>query len=470
MTETIAGNSFQQDAVDELAARLTGSVFTPDDPGYAAEVTGFNLLSQHRPLLVVAVADPADVQATVRFAAAHGLPVGVLATGHQPFPLAEGFVLITTGRMRSVVIDAAGATARVEAGGVWGDVVDAAQTAGLTPLNGSSAGVGVVGYVLGGGLSPVLGRKYGWAADHVAAIEVVTAEGRFRRLTADTEPELFWGMRGGRSNFGVVTAIEIELFPVSDFYGGGLFYPAEQAETVLHAYRDIVRSAPNELTCSVALLNFPPLPQIPEMLRGKSVAHVRVAFLGSAEDAETLIAPFRDIGPALIDAIGPQPYSAFATVHQDPTDPAPYEEASTLLAELPAAAVDTILAKVGPQSGGAVTVVEVRHLGGALGEKLPGSSAIAARDALFTVWGATVGPPEAISAGAELMNSLIEALHPWTTGRTYQNFTSREDTADSIFTPDDLDRLKDIKTLYDPANLFRVNNHNIVPWTARREV
>ncbi|WP_405984788.1 FAD-binding oxidoreductase [Streptomyces sp. NBC_00872] len=463
MTDPHLCADIHQDAVDALASQLTGSLFTPGDPGYTAEAVAFNLRSQHRPLLIVAAADHADVRAAVRFAAAHGLPVGVMATGHQPFPLADRFVLITTRGMGAVEIDAARRTARVEAGAVWGDVVEAARTAGLAPLNGSSPGVGVVGYVLGGGLSPVLGRKYGWAADHVSAIDVVTADGQLRHLTEDSEPELFRSMRGGRSNFGVVTSMEIGLFPVTSFYGGGIFYTAEHTAAVLHAYRDVVGRAPDELTCSVALLNFPPVPEVPEMLRGRFTVHVRIAFLGEAEEAEKLIAPFRTVAPALIDTTGEQPYSAFAAVHQDPTDPAPYEEQGTLLATLPGAAVDTVVARTGPHSGSPVTVLEIRHLGGALGESHVGASVVAAREARFTVWGATVGPPEVTGAGTEVMEALMAELRPWATGRTYQNFASRETTADDIFAPEELERLRRIKKLYDPANLFRVNNHNIAP-------
>ncbi|WP_328356120.1 FAD-binding oxidoreductase [Streptomyces sp. NBC_00445] len=447
----------------ELDHRITGSVFTPDDAGYSAAVAGFNLLSQHRPGLVVAASTTADVQAAVAFAAAHDLPVGVMATGHQPFPLADGFLLITTGEMNAVEIDADRSVARVGAGARISDVVELAQTAGLAPLHGASPTVGAVGFTLGGGLSPFLGRTHGWAADHVVSIEVVTPDGVLRRVSAETEPELFWGLRGGRSNFGVVTELEIELFPVTSFYGGGMYYSAGDVEAVLRAFPDVVRNAPDGFTCSVALLNFPPIPEVPELLRGRLVAHVRVVHLGSDEEAEKLIAPFRAIGPAVSDTVGRHPYSEFDAVHADPVDPAPYEEHSAALTDLPAEAVDRLVENARLIVGSPVTALEIRHLGGALAKRPSAASPIAARDAVFNVWGVTMGPPEVVDAGITVLREMVERLEPWATGHTVTNFAGRDDRAEQVFAAADLDRLRRLKRQYDPRNLFRVNNHNITP-------
>jgi FAD/FMN-containing dehydrogenase len=452
-----------EDTVSELADRIEGSVFAPDDAGYVGAIAGFNLRSQQRPCLVVAAATAADVQAAVGFAAARDIPVGVMATGHQPFPASDGFLLITTGAMRTVEIDAERAVARVGAGAVWSDVVEPAQAAGLAPLNGSSPLVGVVGFTLGGGLSPFLGRSFGWAADHVVAIEVVTPDGELRRVSAQVEPELFWGLRGGRSNFGVVTELEIGLFPVTSFYGGGIFFPAENVEAVLRAFPEVVRDAPDAFTCSVALLNFPPVPEIPELLRGRFLAHIRVTHLGSDEEAEKLIAPLRAIGEGVLDTVGRHPYGAFALVHTDPADPFPYEDQGTLLAELPAEALNSLVESARAAADGPVTVLEIRHLGGALSYRPAGASPVAARDAVFNVWGATVGPPEVVDAGMAVLGGMIDRLSPWSTGLAYTNFAGREDRAENLFTAGDLERLRVLKRHYDPRNLFRVNNHNVAP-------
>jgi FAD/FMN-containing dehydrogenase len=463
MTEYQGRIVLGEDTVAELADRIEGSVFTPDAPGYIGAIAGFNLRSRQRPCLVVAAEGADDVRAAVAFAAARDLPVGVMATGHQPFPAADDFLLVTTRAMRTVEIDAERAVARVGAGALWSDVVEPAQAAGLAPLNGSSPQVGVVGFTLGGGLSPFLGRSFGWAADNVVTIEVVTPDGVLRRVSAEAEPELFWGLRGGRSNFGIVTELEIGLFPVTSFYGGGIFFPAEDVEAVLRAFPEVVRAAPDTFTCSVALLNFPPVPEIPELLRGRFLAHVRVTHLGSDEEAEKLIAPFRALGEGILDTIGRHPYGAYDIVHTDPADPFPYEEQGALLAELPDRAVESLVESAQVAAGGLVTVLEIRHLGGALAHRSAAASPVAARDAVFNVWGATVGPPEVVDAGMAMLGGMVERLSPWSTGLTYTNFAGRDDRAENVFTTEDLARLRALKRRYDPRNLFRVNNHNVAP-------
>ncbi|MFH9016330.1 FAD-binding oxidoreductase [Streptomyces sp. NPDC017943] len=457
-------NTVPAQAITDLVREVAGSVYVPGDEGYAREIAGFNLRSTHEPLLVVAAAHTGDVQAAVSFAAAHQLPVGVKNTGHQPFPAQEGFVLITVGAMRSVAIDADRAVARVGGGARWADVVGPAQEVGLAPLNGSAPHVGVVGYTLGGGLSPLLGRVHGWAVDHVVSIEVVTADGRVRRVARDEEPELFRVLCGGRSNFGVVTEIEFGLFPLSSFYGGGIYLPGHTAEDVLRTFAELSRQPlPEGFNCSVALLNLPPLPELPEPFRGKFLAHVRVSHLGTDAEAEALIAPFRALGPALVDTVSRQPYSAFAAVHADPVDPAPYEESSALLASLPDEAVDRLAAFARTAAGGPVTVLELRQLGGALNAMPAHAVPLAARQAGFIVWGATVGPPPIVASGELALRTLLDELSPWSTGLLYTNFTGREDQAEDTFDVDTLADLREAKRRFDPQNLFRVNNHNVDP-------
>ncbi|MFJ9319435.1 FAD-binding oxidoreductase [Streptomyces globisporus] len=451
------------DAVDALAARVDGSVFTPSDEGYASETVGFNLRGGHRPALVVAAASAGDVQAAVSFAVAHGMALGVMTTGHQPFPARDNFLLLTTRAMRTVAIDAERYVAKVGAGAVWSDVVGPAQAVGLAPVNGSAPDVGVVGFTLGGGHSPFLGRRHGWAVDRVVSIEVVTADGVLRRVDADSDPDLFWALRGGRSNFGVVTELEIELFPLSSFYGGGIYFGAEHLEKVLRTFPEVVRDAPDDFTCSVAVMNMPPVPEIPEPFRGRTLAHVRVVGLGTDEETEKQIAPFRAIGTGVVDTIGRHPYVACGSVHADPEHPFPYEERSTLLSELPARAVDR-LADIARQGvGGPVTILEVRHFGGALNRRPENAAPVAAREAAFGVWGVTVGPPEAVAAGYAELDRTMESMSPWAIGRVSTNFAARENSAEDIFGERDLERLRILKRHYDPANVFRVNNHNIVP-------
>ncbi|MFI6274608.1 hypothetical protein [Streptomyces sp. NPDC050988] len=257
-------------------------------------------------------------------------------------------------------------------------------------------------------------------------------------------------MRGGRSNFGVVTELEIGLFPVTSFYGGGLYYPAEDIEAVIRAYFSVVRDAPDALTCSLAVLNLPPVPEVPEPMRGKSFAHVRITHLGPDDEAEKLVLPFRAIGSAAVDTIGRHPYAEFAAVHTDPTDRFPYEEQGITVTDLPDKAIDVLVREARQTSGSPVTALEIRHLGGALVRR-PGEAApVAVWDAVFSVWGVTAGPPEVVDAGMAVLDDTLRQLTPWSTGYVYTNFAGRDDRAEDVFTAEDLQRLRALKEVYDP--------------------
>jgi FAD/FMN-containing dehydrogenase len=216
----------------ELKSRVRGQVLLPDEEGYDSERAGWNLAVEHHPKVIVVAVSAEDVAAAVRFAASEGLPVAVQATGHGPSVSADGAVLISTRRMTELEINPASATARIGAGVKWETVIEEAAPHGLAPLVGSTPDVGAVGYLTGGGL-PVLGRRYGFAADHVRVLELVTADGRLRLATANRHPELFWAVRGGKGNFGVVTAVETDLMPVPRLYGGGLLFPGAATREVL---------------------------------------------------------------------------------------------------------------------------------------------------------------------------------------------------------------------------------------------
>jgi len=449
-----------------LANEVGGPVLTPGDESYAAEGATYNLAFAHHPAVIVGAAGPGDVQAAVRFASAHGLPVAVLTTGHQAIMPADGAMLITTSRMATVDVDARARTARIGAGTRWRQVVDAASAHGLAPLNGSSPLVGVVGYTLGGGLSPTLGRAYGWAADHVRAIEVVTPDGVLRTATPATEPDLFWALRGGKSNFGAVTALEIELFPVERLYGGGLFFSGQYAARVLRAYREFTQTVPDAMATSIALLRLPPLPFVPEPLRGNFTIHVRFSYSGPAGDGARMVAPMRAAAPTLIDTLGEMPYARFAEIHSDPVDPAPFLERSAMLRTLAPETVDTLIELAGPSADCPLAFVELRHLGGALSRLPAVPDAVGNRDAAFAFWVVAIGTPEDGAATMKYADILLERLAPWSTGGKYLNFMSSEDASAEKTRPAysgvDYGRLQAIKAEYDPSNMFRLN-HNIPP-------
>ncbi|MBM2619043.1 FAD-binding oxidoreductase [Actinoplanes sp. LDG1-06] len=447
-----------------LRTEVIGPVLTPDDDAYAQELSTFNLTVRHTPLVVVGATGPSDVQAAVRFAAAHGLPVAVLAAGHGSTTPSAGSVLITTRRMTGLNIDESGRTARVEAGVRWAELIEQAGKLGLGALNGSSPTVSVIGYTLGGGLGP-FGRKYGYAADHVRSMDVVTADGELRTVTAQSDPDLFWALLGTKGNFGVVVAMEFGLFPIASFYGGGLFLPGELAGDVFHLFREWVADVPDEMSASVCLLNLPPAPFVPEPLRGRLVAHIRFAFLGDVAEGERLVAPFRALGEPVIDAVTELPYAAVAAVHSDPVDPMPVVEQATLLRELPAEAVDTILRFAGPGSDAPLVMAEVRHLGGALARPPATPNAVEIRhDARFSFFVAAVGPPT--DDLTNYQRAFVGALDPWTTGRRYLNFMFAGDTAPATvalaYTDESFRRLREVKRRHDPSNVFRIN-HNIEP-------
>jgi len=264
---------------------FAGPVFRPGDVGYDAERAGFNLAIEHRPELVVGATGAADIIAAVERATADGLAVAVQATGHGVSVPADGAVLVNTNRMTGVVVDPSTRTARVEAGARWERVLPLAARYGLAPLNGSSPHVGAVGYTLGGGIG-LLGRRYGYAADHVRWLDVVTADGRLRRVSADADPELFFALRGGKGNFGVVVSMEIELMPVSRLYGGGLYFPGESTADALHVWCEWTRTVPDSMASSVMLIRYPGDPAEPEPLRDRFVTHLRVAWSGAPEEGE----------------------------------------------------------------------------------------------------------------------------------------------------------------------------------------
>ncbi|MDR7276728.1 FAD-binding oxidoreductase [Catenuloplanes atrovinosus] len=449
------------------AGAPAGRVLRPGDTGYDAEVSPFNLNQIPRPGVVFAAAGADDVRAAVRYAAVRRAPVGVLATGHQPsVPIGPDAVLVSTRAMRGVTIDPRRRVARVQAGALWSDVVDRALEHGLAPLNGSTPTVGVVGYTLGGGLSPTLGRKHGYAADHVRAIDLVSADGRLRTVTARSDAELFFGLRGGKSNFGLVTALEFGLFPVPTMYGGAIMVDGRDAARLLHAYRAWVRRVPDAMSSSVALLRLPDVPQVPAPLRGKLVASLRIAYAGRADTGEALVRPLRAVATPLSDTVAEMPYAAYPAIHSDPTTPTSAYERTGLLRTLDADAVDALIAAVGPDARTPIAAVEIRHLGGALARQPRYPSAISHRDAAFTLFVAGIGGPAEAPVIRRAAADVIRRMRPWSTGGMYLNFMNTDDvSADSVraaYRPDVHRRLVALKRRVDPHNTFRLN-HNIAP-------
>ncbi len=449
---------------EELTSRVSGPVLLPGDEGYEAECRIYNLNVPVEPALVVGAAGAADIQAAVGFAARQGRPVAVKTTGHQQVSPARGGILISTRRMKGIVIDAAGRRARVGAGAIWQEVIDEAAAVGLAPVSGSAPLVGVAGYTLGGGLSPVFGRSRGYAADHVRSLDVVTADGELRHVTADSDPELFWSLLGGKGNFGVVTALEFDLFPLTHFYGGGIYFPGEHLADVLRAWRTWQSEMPEEMSSSLAVQR---LPELPEPLRGAFVVHVRIAHLGPAAEGERLIASLRAAAPALIDTVGEMPYTAMGAIHMDPPKPMPYFDRTTMLRAFPAEAADKLIELLGPDSDSPLVSVEIRTLGGALDREPAVPNAVSSRGLPFVLFGFGVGGPDQARFLSGGLDEVMNAMEPWADGRRMVNFLSVEEATDperlsEVYGAERYLRLAATKKAYDPTNMFRVN-HNILP-------
>ncbi|MGW5379341.1 FAD-binding oxidoreductase [Nocardia sp. NPDC003999] len=449
------GNNAAQ--IEENSDIFTGPVFRPGDDGYDAEIAGFQTAYTHRPALIVGAVHTEDVRAAVEYAARHDLPIAVQATGHGLSVAADGGVLISTGRMTDLRIDPVRRTAHVRAGVRAGALVDAAAEHGLAPLNGSSLSVGVVGYLLGGGVG-LLARRFGYAAEHVRSIELVTADGRVRTLTPDDE--LFGAVLGSGGNFGVVTALEVGLVPVITVYGGQLVFDTPLVERALDAWRRWTATVPENLTSTVTMLAFPDIPQVPAPLRGRYVASARIAYNGPAEEGERLVAPLRAVGERLKDDLREMPYPESHTIHSDPDHPHAYAATNALLGEFTEETAAALLAAAGPDSG-AGAVVDVRHLGGALARPSDTGIAVDHREAAYVV--RIITGPE----GAATRAAIRAALTPWTLGHSLNFLYGAGAEADEAQTragyrPDTYARLAALKAEHDPRNLFRFNR-NIRP-------
>ena len=445
------------DDIHALSAAVSGPVILPDSAGFAAETLAFNAATVHRPDVVLGARNAQDVAAGVKWAAARGLPVAVQCTGHGVDSMVEGGLLINTRRLQGLQIDPLKRTARVGAGVKWRTVLEASVPLGLVGLHGSSTDVGVVGYTVGGGL-PVMGRAHGFAADHVRSMEVVTADGALRRIDEEAEAELFALMLGGKGNFGIVTELEFSLFPLGEFYGGGLIYPGTDAALVLAAFRDWLPTLPEHASPSISLLRLPDMEFVPGPLRGQFVVHLRFAVAGTRAEGDALLAPMRAVSRPVMDTAGPMSYLDVDQIHMDPADPLPFADGGALLKDLGEETVADLLELTGEGSDCPLLLVEIRPLGGALARSRALPDAVSGRDAAFLLF--LVGfkmPPVADAVSASIRGTLT-AMAPHSTGYTLVNFHGEPgDEADRAraWPPAVYARMRAAKASYDPGNLLR---------------
>jgi hypothetical protein len=449
------------EAAAELQRRLPALVHVPGDPFYDTLRAAWSAAVDQRPAAVAEPADADGVAAVVAAAAELGLRIAAQSTGHNPAPIRDldSAVLVRTSALQEVAIDLRTRTARVGTGTVWGDVLDACAPHGLTALHGSSPDVGVTGYTLGGGIG-WFARRLGLATNSVTAIELVTPDGRLRRTDADTEPELFWALRGGGGNFGVVTAIEFRLYPIATAYAGALVWDWTHAERVIGAWAEWTASAPDEVTTSCRILQLPPIEAVPEPLRGRQVVMINGAVDADDATARCILGPLRELEPEL-DMWERVPAAALVRLHGDPEGPTPCVSDAVMLAELPAEAVTRFVRAAGPGSGSTLVAAELRQLGGALARPAVGGGAVDRLDGRFIAFGVTITPDEASAIrGRQDARALIDAVRPWASGREYLNFIEEPVDASCGYAPQAWRRLNAVRDAIDPMRVM-IANHRV---------
>jgi len=402
-----------------LQQRVAGPVLTPSDDGYDDEVATFSTTLGHRPDVVVGATSVQDVVEAVQYAREKGLHVAAHATGHGGPPVRSG-VLVGTRRLAGVDVDDATGVATIGAGARWGDVVAAAAPFGLAPIAGSSATVGVVGFLLGGGLGP-FARSHGFSSDHLESVTVVTGKGEVVEASEHEHPDLFWALRGGKWGLGIVTGVRLRLARMPELYAGSLFFDREHIETVLRGWLAWTADADAQTTTSAVVVRFPPLDVVPPPLRGRTALGLRFARPGDAATGEQVAEPLRALAPVLLDGLGPLPLDQVARIHNDPDRPGPSWTGGGLLTHADDDLATVWLDRVGPDADHPFVAVELRHVAGATAQDVPGGSAVAGRGAGLTF--ALVGlDPSTFADLPDAGRSLVDALAPWGADELNPNF------------------------------------------------
>lgn len=447
--------------VAALRDRVGGALVLPGEPLYAEAARGWNLAVAPAPALIVRAASTSDVSDAVRFASQAGLPVSVMATGHGLAAGCHGGLLVSTGRLRGVRVDAATGTATVAAGARWSDLMGVAEPHGLTGLPGSSPGVGVVGYSLGGGLG-WLARRYGLAAHDIVSARVVTADGDVVTVSEHQNQDLLRGLRGGAAvGLGIVTSLRLRLHRLPRVYAGSIVYPLERMADVLACFGAWAPGTPADFTGAVAVTTYPPSAPVPTALRGARRVVVRGAFSGEPEAGCRLLDQLRaTVGPALLDTFTSRPPSDLPAVSTDPAGPLAFLQRAELLPDITPEVVAALVEHVGPGARTPLVMVELRLLGGALSDRPDALSPMAHTRARYTL--NALGPVPTLPGREDVRSALgrlFAALADSTTGETYLNFLNGEDATPqrvrAAYTGDDWAELARLQDRYDPDRTFR---------------
>ncbi len=436
-------------------------IVRPDDLEWDAARATFNTLADLRPDAIALPETAHEVAEAVAYARGQGLRVVPQSTGHNGTAVGDltGALLVNVSRLTGVEVDAAARRVRVGAATKWEAVAPRLSDLGLAALHGSSPDVGVTGYSLGGGIG-WLSRAYGMQTNAVTALELVTADGELVRASADSHADLFWALRGGGGSYGVVTSVEFEVFDVGELYAGALFFEVGETAEVLHTWTRLLPGFPDELTTWAVVLHFPPFDEVPEPFRGRSFVIVMGAFLGPEARGRALLEPLRRLGPTM-DTFAMQPLSALANLAMDPESPLPYRTTTALLDELTPSAIETIAGLAAPDS--ALTMIQLRHGGGALGRSPEGAGARATLPGEVVMFGLGLVPdPDLEPVVGEQLATLAAAVAPATVG-AYANFVEEPTDPRAFFDERTWARLQQVKAAYDPEGLFCGAHHVPAP-------
>jgi FAD/FMN-containing dehydrogenase len=447
----------EKTAVEAFQANLRGALLRPGEAGYDEARSIHNGMIDRRPALIACCAGVADVLTGVRFAREHELLVSVRGGGHgmPGFAVCEGGLMLDLSGMKGVYVDPTHRTIRADAGVTWGMFDHETQAFGLATTGGVVGSTGIAGLTLGGGHGFLM-RRYGLACDNLRSADVVTADGRWLRASATEHEELFWGLRGGGGNFGVVTSFEYHLHPLGTMLAGMVIYPFEKAKALLRLYRDITSTAPDELGSLVALGTLPD---------GTQAAVLLVGYSGFIADGEKLLRPLREFGPPLADQVSPSPYTALQGIseHFNPRGYRNYLK-TNYLKDLSDDVIDILVERYASVPA-PFTHIVVEHMGGAVSRMDPQATAYNYRDAHynFLIVGMWADPAED-ARGIAWVRSLWQALHPFSSGNIYVNYESDVgvDRVQAAYGAAKYDRLVALKNAYDPTNFFRLNA-NITP-------